>query len=64
MSVIRPAGATPAPAAAATLWDALEPEERAFFERLGALGPLTYGPRSNDSGALAPPTGRRIDVRA
>jgi hypothetical protein len=57
--------ATPAkpPAAEATLWDVLSAEEREFFTQQQALGPLTYRPDGGTRGGMAPPTGRRIDVR-
>ena len=52
-----PAGSDPA------LWAVLTSEERMFFTRQAALGPLNYGP-----GRAAPvadaPLGQRIDVRA
>jgi hypothetical protein len=52
-----PAGSDPA------LWAILTSEERSFFVRQAALGPLSYGP-----GRAAPapdaPLGQRIDVRA
>ncbi|HYC32242.1 MAG TPA: hypothetical protein VEB59_08130 [Gemmatimonadales bacterium] len=54
-----PAGSDPA------LWAILTSEERSFFLRQAALGPLSYGPAR---GAPAPsgdaPVGQRIDVRA
>ena len=52
-----PAGSDPA------LWAVLTSEERAFFARQAALGPLSYGPRSTAPAADAP-LGQRIDVRA
>jgi hypothetical protein len=52
-----PAGSDPA------LWAVLTREERAFFVRQAALGPLSYGPRSSAPAADAP-LGQRIDLRA
>lgn len=52
-----PAGRDPA------LWAVLTSEERAFFVRQAALGPLSYGPRASATAADAP-LGQRIDVRA
>ena len=43
------------------LWSVLTAEERRYFAKMQALGPLTYGPRP----ATAPPTlarGGRIDT--
>jgi hypothetical protein len=51
------------PAAETTLWDVLSAEEREFFTQQAALGPLTYRPDGGTRGGIAPPTGRRIDVR-
>lgn len=62
--------ATPAPALEAPpgtdpeLWKVLSTEERAYFARLGAMGPLTYG-RMMDAPAAAPSMrGGRLDVKA
>ena len=43
------------------LWSALTAEERAFFARIGALGPLTYGRTAEANG---PPVfrGLHLDV--
>jgi hypothetical protein len=58
----RPADAVPAGSDPA-LWAILTSEERSFFVRQAALGPLSYGP-----GRTAPapdaPVGQRVDVRA
>jgi hypothetical protein len=51
-----PPGSDPA------LWAVLTSDERAFFVRQAALGPLSYGPRSAAPAADAP-LGQRIDVR-
>ena len=56
-AVDAPAGSDPA------LWAVLTSEERSFFARQAALGPLSYGPRSTAPVADAP-LGQRIDVRA
>ena len=63
------APAAPAPAEAApagsdpALWAVLTSEERLFFARQAALGPITYGPQRTAPAADAP-LGQRIDVRA
>ncbi|HEX6039391.1 hypothetical protein [Longimicrobium sp.] len=43
------------------LWSGLSPEERAFFARIGSLGPLTYGRTAETNG---PPVfrGLHLDV--
>jgi hypothetical protein len=45
------------------LWSVLTTEERAFFQRSRARGPLTYGPSSDSRGPAAPPAGGRLDIR-
>ena len=55
-AVDAPAGSDPA------LWAVLTSDERTFFARQAALGPLSYGPRSTGPVADAP-LGQRIDVR-
>lgn len=64
------AGALPAEPPAGTdpeLWAVLTGEERAFFAKVGAMGPLTYG-RIMTQGPQAPAApiarGVRLDVRA
>ena len=53
-----PAGTDPA------LWKVLSSEERAFFARARAMGPLTYGPgRATESKIPTALQGGRIDVR-
>ena len=54
-----PAGTDPA------LWDVLTTEERTFFSKTAALGPLTYG-KIKSATLPAPPAmrGGRLDVRA
>lgn len=58
----------PAEAPAGTdpeLWAVLTPEERSFFSRMSAAGPLTYGRQAAISPTQAPlARGGRIDVRA
>lgn len=52
-----PAGADPA------LWSILSAEERGYFAKLGAMGPLTYG-RVMDGTHQAPiARGGRLDVK-
>jgi hypothetical protein len=50
-----PVGSDPA------LWSILTSEERVFFARQAALGPVHYGPR-NAAPAPDAPLGSRIDV--
>lgn len=52
-----PSGVDPA------LWTILTSEERRFFARSRALGPLTYGPRPGAASSVGPAPGGRIDVR-
>ena len=60
--------AVPAEAPAGTdpsLWSVLTSEERAFFAKTAALGPLTYGRIKAATQPVAPaPRGVRLDVRA
>jgi len=71
-SLAAPANALPAEAPAGTdpaLWSVLTSEERAFFAKAAASGPLTYGRVAaglNNSLAQAAPAvrGGRLDVRA
>ncbi|HEX9108885.1 MAG TPA: hypothetical protein VF832_16680 [Longimicrobiales bacterium] len=61
-----PANAVPAEAPAGTdpaLWAVLTGEERAYFARFQALGPLTYAPRT-PAPTQAIPRGGRLDVTA
>jgi len=61
-------GTVPAEAPPGTdpaLWSVLTSDERAFFARTAALGPLTYGRLKAASQPVAPaPRGVRLDVRA
>ncbi len=63
----RAAEAVPAEPPAGTdpeLWSVLSTEERAFFARARALGPLTYAPgRPTDGQAAAPVRGGRVDLK-
>ncbi len=52
-----PSGTDPA------LWSVLTSEERQFFARAQALGPLTYGPDVGRTGADAALRGGRVNVR-
>ena len=56
--------AATAPAGESSLWEVLTPEEREFFTRQAALGPLRYGPRRGAEAPLGAPLGQRLDVRA
>ena len=59
VSAEAPAGTDPA------LWSILSGEERAFFAKSGATGPLTYGRAFNDMKASQLPANRggRLDVK-
>ena len=47
------------------LWAVLTADERAYFAKLGAMGPLTYGRVLQQQQAAAPMArGGRIDVKA
>jgi hypothetical protein len=54
-----PAGTDPA------LWSVLSGEERAFFAKSGAMGPLTYGRALRDMNSAQIPASRggRLDVK-
>ena len=56
--------ATPPPGTDPELWAVLSTEERAFFAKVGTMGPLTYG-RMMDAGSPSVPAfrGGRLDVR-
>ncbi|MCC6316061.1 MAG: hypothetical protein IT361_00120 [Gemmatimonadaceae bacterium] len=60
VSVAPPPGTDP------ELWTVLTPDERSYFAKLGAMGPLTYGRVL--SGQMQPPQpsvrGGRLDVKA
>jgi hypothetical protein len=56
LSVEAPAGTDPA------VWAVLTSEERQFFARNAAMGPITYGRIINQKPNA--PVGGRIDVRA
>lgn len=64
------AGALPAEAPAgidAELWSVLTPDERGFYAKAGAMGPLTYGRSTATVAQAAAPValrGGRLDVRA
>lgn len=53
----------PPPGTDPVLWSVLTTEERAFFAKAQAIGPLTYGPRARAGAKAAPAHGGRIDVR-
>ncbi len=60
------AGAVPTAAPPGTdpaLWSVLTTEERAYFARAHALGPLTYRPGATDTPASPSVRGGRIDIR-
>jgi hypothetical protein len=56
-----PAGTDP------ELWSVLSAEERGFFAKAGAMGPLTYGRMMSEGAtqpAMAAVRGGRLDIRA
>ena len=62
----RASDAVPAQAPEGTdpaLWSVLTSEERAFFARARAMGPVTYGP-GHSSALSGAPLGGRLDMRA
>ena len=63
-----PAAAVPTQAPAGTdpeLWSVLSADERVFFAKLGAMGPLTYGRVLSQAQQPSAPTARggRLDVK-
>jgi hypothetical protein len=60
------ASVTPPPGTDPALWTVLTPDERAYFARLGAMGPLTYGRVLNAQAPAPAPSARgvRLDVKA
>jgi len=48
------------------LWSVLSKEERSFFMKAGAMGPLTYGRTSSSQGPAPAPIlrGGRLDIKA
>jgi len=64
----KPAQSVPAEAPEGTdpaLWSVLSGEERAFFAKAGAMGPLTYGKALREMTGAQPPAARggRLDVK-
>jgi hypothetical protein len=57
--------AEPPPGTDPALWSVLSGEERAFFAKAGAMGPLTYGRalREMTSAQLPVARGGRLDVK-
>jgi len=57
--------AEPPPGTDPALWSILSGEERAFFAKAGAMGPLTYGRAFSDmkSAQLPAARGGRLDVK-
>jgi hypothetical protein len=55
----------PPPGTDPALWSVLSGEERAFFAKAGAMGPLTYGRALQDMKATQLPANRggRLDVK-
>jgi hypothetical protein len=58
--------AQPPPGTDPELWQVLTNDERAYFARLGAMGPLTYGRVLSGHAPPTPPAARgvRLDVKA
>jgi hypothetical protein len=52
----------PSTSAAEGLRAVLNEEEKAYFDQIAALGPITYGPGRRASTAPAAPRGLRLDV--
>jgi hypothetical protein len=44
------------------LWQVLTDEERAFFDSMATLGPVSYGPAGQSSANAGAPLGQRIDL--
>lgn len=65
-TISQPIAATAPQGTDPALWSVLTQDERAYFAKLGAMGPLTYGRVL--SGQMAPTTpnvrGGRLDVKA
>jgi hypothetical protein len=64
----KPAESVPVEAPEGTdpaLWSVLSSEERAFFAKAGAMGPLTYGRVIREMTGVQPPAARggRLDVK-
>lgn len=57
--------AEPPPGTDPALWSILSGEERAFFAKAGAMGPLTYGRAFSEMKAAQMPASRggRLDVK-
>ncbi|HEX7020323.1 MAG TPA: hypothetical protein VF159_09950 [Gemmatimonadaceae bacterium] len=55
----------PPPGTDPALWSVLSGDERAFFAKMGAMGPLTYGKVMNEARAQQLPAtrGGRLDVK-
>lgn len=55
----------PPPGTDPALWSVLSSEERAFFAKIGAMGPLTYGRALHEMKAAQLPVARggRLDVK-
>jgi hypothetical protein len=65
-TVVSSPASLPAQAPAGTdpeLWSVLSPDERAFFAKVGAMGPLTYGRALAQQPAAPIARGGRLDVK-
>lgn len=51
------------PAGSADLRSVLNDEERAYFDQIAALGPITYGPGRKTGPTPGAPRGLRLDVQ-
>jgi hypothetical protein len=56
------ARATSEVASQSALWQVLTDEERAFFDSMAALGPVSYGASGQSSANAGAPLGQRIDL--
>jgi hypothetical protein len=54
----------PPPGTDPELWSVLSPDERAFFAKAGAMGPLTYGRMLTNTATPPSARGGRLDVKA
>jgi len=58
-----PLSDAPPPGTDPALWRVLTTEERAFYAKAQAMGPLTYRPGTASSPTAPPVRGGRLDVR-
>jgi len=53
---------TAAPSSTPALWQVLTDEERAYFDAMSSLGPVSYGAGGASNAPVQAPLGQRIDV--